>query len=260
MLTLTDNIILEIWEWIFSNKDMVALISSCKHFQYMGKKHGFIRHLNLSMNSDYMNLIVLWRHCNLKSLRSVNVSGLNSPANWLPFAWPKHTTFSSCRMGISLISPEVSMTTHLNISDSTRGILLLDWSKLPKLRSLKLNVYDVEFSGLVKCQSLEHVHINLKNNRKKLPGWISDLRNLITIRSNLIPETSMHFVSTKLKRCLIPKRKRVNKRGYAWLLPDPCTCGSPFCIDPYKNSPYEHFTAESTSVPWRHLLCNDYIY
>ncbi len=260
LLLFPDETIIKIWDCLSSNKDMVALRSCCKQFKALCDEYGYIRHINLSMNADYMNLLFLrnsGRH-NLKGLRYLSVSGFNSPAHWIPFPWPMHTIFTNCRMGASLISPPLSPTTELRVIDFGRGILRMDWSKVPKLRYLELQVYDADISGLVSCQGLEHLQLYFKTGKKELPTWVADLPNLVTIQTNLVPEGKMHFQSKKLRICLVPKKRRIKIRGIAWRLPDPCTCGIEHCVAPYKNSPYEHFTAESKIVPWRHLMCEGY--
>jgi hypothetical protein len=259
LLLLPDEMAVEILNYLWGNKDMIALRACCKQFKALGDEYGYLRHLNLSMNADYMNLMVIWGRSNLKGLRSLSVNGFNSPVHWIPFAWPMHTLFSNCRMGSSLISPPMSPTTELRITEFGSGrTLRMDWSKVPKLRVLELHVYDADISKLVLCQGLEHLRLYFKSGKTGLPGWVADLPNLTTIQTNLIPETKMHFLSKKLRVCLVPKRKRINGNRRNWKLPDPCKCGWERCVSPYKNSPYEHFTAESTLVPWRHLLCEGY--
>ena len=258
LVLLPDEMIIEIWDCLFSNKDMVALRSCCKQFKALGDEYGYLRHLDLSMSADYMNLMVVWGRQNLKGLRSLSVSGLNSPSPWIPFAWPMHTLFSNCRMGANLISPPLSPTTELRITDFGLGKLSLDWSKLPNLRLLELHVYDADLSDLVKCQGLEHLRLYFKTGKSRLPGWVAKLPKLTTFQTNLVPETRMHFLSDRLRVCMAPKRKRVKKRGSTWDLPDPCQCGTDLCVPPYSCSPYEHFTAVSKAVPWRHLMCEGY--
>jgi|MDTG01.2.fsa_nt_gb hypothetical protein len=253
--SLPDEMIIETWDWIFSNKDMKALRSSCKRFKALGDKHGYLRHLDISMSADYMNLMMIWGNKNLKGLRSLQVSGLNSPGPWIPFPWPARTLFNNCRMGASMISPQKSPTTDLRITDSARGVLRIDWSKVPKLRVLELQVYDADLTNLEICQDLEHLCLYFMKGKTKLPGWIADLPNLITIKTNLVPETKMHFRSKKLQVCLAPKRKRIKRNGK---LSGPCKCGWERCVAPYNNSSYEHFTSNSIIVPLRHLLCQGY--
>lgn len=256
MNELPDDVILEIWEWLFSNKDMISLRSCCKRFKNLGDRYGFIRHLNLSMDSDYMNLILIWGNQNLKGVRSLCVNGLTSPAHWIPFKWPQHMLFVQCNMGRSLITPPLSPTTELRITDYSHGTLRIDWSKLPKLKLLEIYVYDVDFTGLEQCTGLEYLKIYLKTGQKTLPGWIANLKNLVSLSSNLFPETKMHFVSKKLQICLTPKRQKIRhlKNGKKIKLPD-CKCGLRGC-SPYNR--IEHFTADSTLVPWRHLMCEGY--
>ena len=259
MITLLpDEMIIEIWNYLFSNKDMASLRYSCKQLKALGDKYGYVRHLDLSMKADYMNLMSIWGRANLKGLRSLSVSGIPSPVNWVPFKWPMHTFFNNCRMGSSVISPPLSPTTNLLITDNSRGTLQIDWSKIPKLRVLELRVYDADISGLNLCKSLEHLRLYFEAGTKGLPGWVADLPNLTTIETNLIPETKMHFISKKLKICLIPKKRKAKRKRQIWIVPGICKCGNERCVYPYNNSPYEYFTAESILVPWPHLLCQGY--
>jgi hypothetical protein len=253
--TLPDEVIAYIWDWLFSNKDMIALRSCCKQFKALGNEYGYIRHLDLSFSADYMNLMTVWSGVNLKGLRSLFVNGLNSPTPWIPFAWPMYTSFSNCRMGSALISPLLSPTTELRITAFGVGKLQLDWSKLPNLRLLELHVYDADLSDLVKCQGLEHLRIYFKQGKSHLPGWVAELPKLTTIQTNLVPETRMHFLSDRLRVCMVPKKK---KRGHTRDIPAPCPCGTKLCVPPYDCCPYEHFTAVSKVVPWRHLMCEGY--
>lgn len=228
MEQLPDDIILEIWEFTFSNKDMIALRSCCKRFKRIGDRHGFIRHLHLSLDSDFMNLMVIWGNQNLNGLRSLSVNGLSSPMYWIPFKWPQHVLFVQCRMGNALISPPLSPTTELRIIDYSTNTLCIDWSKLPNLKLLEIKAHNLVFKGLEKCKRLEHIKIYLKIEITKLPSWIANLENLITLYSNLSPDTKMHFISKKLRICITSKIRQ-------------------------KNGSCEHFTADSTLVPHRHL-------
>lgn len=207
------------------------------------------------MKADYMNLMLIWGNQNLKGLRSLAVNGLSSPASWIPFKWPQIVLFSQCRMGASLISPPLSPTTELTITDYTPGIVRIDWSKLPELKLLHVYAYDVDLTGLEHCKHLQNIKLYLKTGLRKLPGWIANLKDLVVLCTNIYPETKMHFVSKKFRVCLTPKRPKIQRlRTGKIILPD-CNCGREGC-GPYNR--IEHFTAESTLVPWRHLMCEGY--
>ena len=194
---------MEIWDYLHANRDMTSLISVCKDFKDMGDDHGYVRHLNLSMNADYMNLMFIWGGLKIKALRSMNVSRLTTPAAWIPFKWPEGMVFSQCKMGDNKITPpRGSRTETLRITDTTRSILNIDWSKLPNLKILELHVHDVDLTGLEGCRKLERVCLDIKSDKKVLPSWLAGLENLTKIISNLKPKTDLHFVSTKLEMCM----------------------------------------------------------
>jgi hypothetical protein len=236
MINLPDEIILEIWAWFFNNKDMIALRRCCKRFKALGDKYGYIKHLNISIDTNYMNLVKIWGKQNLNSIQSIHINEINFPANWIPFQWPSHTTFSQCRMGFFKIFPPLSPTTELRITDYKSKKIQIDWSKLPKLKLLELYVNDIDFTGLENCRELQHLNIQVKT-KILLPSWIANLKNLVFLSTNIPPESNMHFISKKLRVCMAPKREKVRilKNGR-------------------KNSITENFTAESNIVPWRHLI------
>jgi len=245
----------EIWDYIHNNRDMISLMSVCKEFKNMGKKHGYVRHLNLSMDSDYMNLMFIWGKINLESLRSMIVAKLTTPAAWIPFKWPEQMIFSHCRMGDNKISPPKGTRTEvLRITDLSRSKLVIDWSRLPNLKVLELHVYDVNLEGLEGCRDLEKVCLDVKSDNKVLPSWLAGLEKLTKIVSNLTPENSLHFVSKLLTSCLVPKNMK-HLRGRH--LPAPCGCKN--CQNRVSVLPHIPFTSDSTLVPKSHLTDNTYI-
>jgi hypothetical protein len=252
-----EEIVVEIWDYLYSNRDMMALRKCCKRFKTIGDQYGFIRYLDLSYDADYMNLMALWGKANLKGLRTLSVRNWNSPpASWIPLKWPLHVLFSNCRMGTSVISPPKSPTTELVVTDVGTGTLRMDWSKLPNLKVLDLHVYNADLSGLSQCTGLESIRLYFKTRGKKfLPAWVASLPRLVAIRTNLVPNSKMHFLSKHLKICLVPKRKRANMLAFSRGVITPCTCKWDKCVPPYSSGPCEHFTAVSTQVPWRHLMC-----
>ena len=246
---------MEIWDYLHANKDMTSLMSVCKDFKDIGGEHGHVRHLNLSMNADYMNLMFIWGNIKLKSLRGMNVTQLNSPAAWIPFKWPQEMVFSQCRMGDNKITPpRGSRTEILRITDSSRCKLSIDWSRLPNLKTIELHVHDVDLEGLEGCRKLERVCLDVKSDTKIFPSWLAGLENLTKIISNLTPNTDLHFVSTKLELCLIPKNLKPLRGRH---MPAPCGCKN--CQNRVRVSPHIPFTSMSTLVPRSHLTDNTYI-
>ena len=240
MFNLPYELILEIWGYVSGNSDMVALRLCNKYAKETGDKYGYIKHLELSMDAHYMNLVKIWNGLNLMALQSLSVRGFRSPANWIPFSWPKQVSFVNCPMGANILSPPSYNTTNLSISDSGIGILKVDWNKFPNLRKLSVNYYSMDIESLKVCRKLEHLSLSLRKRGEKLPTWIADLPRLTTLRSNLKPKGKMHFTSNLLKICLVPKRRVcVGNR----VLPCSMSC----C---------QRFTAVSRLVPEQHLLCD----
>ena len=231
MYNLPYELILEIWGYVSGNSDMIALRLCNKYFKETGDKYGYIKHLEFSLDAHYMTLVKIWQGLNLMALQSLSVRGFKSPANWIPFSWPKQVSFINCPVGKDLISPHSDKTINLSISDLGIGVLKVDWTKFPNLRELSIDCYSMDIESLKVCRKLEHLSLYLRKKGEKLPTWIADLPRLTTLRSNLRPNGKMHFVSKLLKICLVPKCRDMVVRQ---------------C---------QRFTAVSCLVPARHLLC-----
>ena len=230
MFNLPDEIILEIWDYSHSNSEMICFRQVCSRFKKIGDKYGYIRCLHLSMNSNYMNLMHIWSKIKLKSLRSLHVDGLNKPTTWIPIKWPREIILTQCNMSKDKLSPPPgSKVEIIRITDSVSSTIYIDWEKFPDLKILELNSLNVNLSGIEHCLSLEKVCIIL-NPRNTFPKYIADLKQLSFLVSNLVPTSPLHFISKKLRVCLVPK-KRTSKG-------------------------YERFTSNSTIVPVHHLTNN----
>lgn len=222
-----DELILYIWEFVETNKDMVSLVSTCIRFQNLGKKFGYIKSITFGMHTDFMNFIELYYKRNY-FLQRLTMENMINPMHWIPAAWPKEMIFNRCCMGNGLIDPPPSPTEILIIRDLHRtthsNVIKINWNKLKKLRVLDIYAPDMDFAGLDICKELQVVRIDLNNRRRLLPAFISHMPELQTIAVTCQADKAMHFVSDKLRICFIPKR--------------------------------HEFTSESRLVPKRHLEVN----
>ena len=222
---LPDDVVWEILGHLNTNRDMVAVHSTCKSLHYLTGKRGYIRHLHFSWGSNAMNFVMLHgKH--EKSLDSLQVSRVVDPIPWIPCRWPRQITFSSCVFSSTPIDPPLSPTEVLSvICWSGKATLRINWAKLPALRVLNLHVYNVELTGLHRCRNLEKICLNLGAPHNVLPEWVAKLKKLRLVASNFGPgDVSLHFTSPRLTVCLVPKTKP--------------------------------FTSESKLVPPRHLADN----
>ena len=161
MIKIPEDIISYIWEWIFSNKNMINIILCCKKFKQIGDKNGFLRHLVLDPKDDYIYLMQIWGRYNLKGLRSIVVNNFVNPSRWIPFQWPLHTYLTNCKFTSNIISPPLSPTTELRISEyNSKTKLNIDWEKLPQLKLLHIDNFDIDLTKLHICKKLQEIKIN----------------------------------------------------------------------------------------------------
>lgn len=204
---LPDELILHIWEFVETNKDMVALVSTCRSFRNLGNIFGYVK----SITFGYMDFEKFWQFKHRRNdfiYRMImdNISYCSSQ-----FTWPKEMIFNRCCIGSILIDPNPSPTETLIVRDlcqcDSRKVLTINWSKLPKLRVLDIYHWDIDFTGLDACKELEIIRIDLRNNNRLLPEFIAHMPKLHTIAVSCIADKAMHFVSDKLKICFVPKHQ-----------------------------------------------------
>ncbi len=209
---LPEDLILYIWVMIETNKDMVALISTCKRFRDIGKERGCIKSIEFQENSNYHNFIELWGRPKL-FLHQIKISDFANPISWIPTKhWTKTMIFERCYMGEEYIDPDGSKTETLVIKDvhrrRNRYTLRINWSKLPKLKVLDLYVPDVDLNGLETCQELEAIRIDVNNNNRFFPEFLAKLPQLRFIAlSCCLATEKVHFTSPDLKICFVPKKQ-----------------------------------------------------
>ena len=266
---LPETLVRSVWDFLGSNKDMIALRLTCKRFKEIGDIYGYIRHIKLSMTADYMNFMRLMSSFITRSLLSIEITCLTEPVLWIPCDWPKIVEFNFCKMGSKLVKPPSSKTEVLRIRDSSRNKLKIDWSCFPRLRVLDLHVYDADLSGLSACKNLERICLDFIHvNSRPFPAWIADLPNLSVVISNLYPDKSLHFLSEKLRACLVSKHLPNDIRVLVGGRKEKTLWQSEQIVQYLENTEpqefklllrpgvyfYTFFTAKSSLVPKRHLF------
>jgi hypothetical protein len=203
----SDNIN-NILDFILNNKDMCNFRKTCKYFQHITNQYGYIRELFLSMTADYRNYIMLLDNSQT-SLQTLKVEGLDNPLQWIPISWPKTIIFKNCLFPDNLlIPPENSITEELKININMKKYFFfnMDFTKLPKLKTINVKVPDMNLNTFKNCSYLENIVIELYNNNKKeLPEFISKLPKLRILIINCEAKKSLHFVSPSLEKLLFYK-------------------------------------------------------
>ena len=208
---LPQDIILITWQYIESNKDMCNIKSSCKKLNILANKFGFIKHIKLSMNSNYMNFIYLSEN-HKETIDSITIEYMDYPQNWLVTDWKRCMNFINCNFGNKKIEPPLSPNTKiLNIytwnSYSHYNILQIDWSKLPNLTEINITTADINLNGIENCTKLKKIILNVyKIYKKELPENIANLPNLKTLITNCESKKQLNFISTNLEVCICHKK------------------------------------------------------
>lgn len=266
---LPEALVRNAWDFLGSNKDMIALRLTCKGFKEIGDKYGYIRTIHLSMSADFMNFVSIMSSFATRSLLSIKISHLTEPTLWIPCDWPRIVEFRLCKMGSVLIQPPSSKTEILRIRDTTRNKLKIDWSCFPRLKVLELHVYDADLSGLSACKHLERICLDFVHvNSQPFPTCIADLSNLSVVISNLYPDRPLHFLSKELRACLVSKHLPSNIRVLDGERKEKTLWQSKQIVQYLENTEpqefklllrpgvynYTFFTAKSSLVPKRHLV------
>ena len=86
---LPEDLLLIIWKYLSTNKEVIALYRTCKYFKEIGDRSGYLRHLRLNLDSDIRN----WHSLQGKhtgSVVSLSVNRMIRPIPWIPGKWPKN--------------------------------------------------------------------------------------------------------------------------------------------------------------------------
>ena len=202
----SDDLILHIFKFISTNKNMISLIGTCKYFKKLGNEFGYLKYINVKGYKNFIKFIKFYFTPN-EFLQSISIKDIDNPIRWMiERPWPKEMIFTNCFIGNDLVNIPESPTEKLIIRDNTiRSSINIDWQKFPKLKILDIQVNNTNFAGLEKCKELEVVRIDLGID-KYLPDFFADFQNLKLIASTCFASEPLHFVSKQLKVCLMNKK------------------------------------------------------
>ena len=209
----SEDLVLKIWKLVKDDKIRCSLVLSCKEFRNIGFKFGWLRAIHFKRNNNLLDFVEFYCRPNI-FLERIKISDVNDPhmsvLNCID-PWPKEIEFERCCIGSkNHINSSVSPTERLVIRDLNRhrtgGIAVrVNWASLPNLKILDIYAPDINFEGLEMCKNLEVVRIDLDRIRF-LPVFFADFSNLQVIATTCISYESMHFLSKKLKICMVPKK------------------------------------------------------
>ena len=204
------ELILEIQSFLCSNKETTTLKNVCKWFWETSKQWGYLKSITISgffIDRDLYNMC----HVHRLSLEYIKFEHVFEPILYFPVQWCRNMTFSYCVLNEKTVipmkySPQVeSLTIRQTVGYSKDSLTRIDWSRLPNLKTLVIEAFDLDFTGMEKCTLLEVIHIKLRK-KKLLPVLVGRFRTLRSIKTNCVADESIHFVSKDLTLCLTPKR------------------------------------------------------
>ena len=197
---------------IVDDKIRCAIVLTCKEFRDIGLKFGWLRAIHFKRGDNLFNFIKFYSRRN-DFIERIKFSGVIEPdisVLDLIEPWPKELEFEGCYIGSNNNIPvSVSPTERLVIRDlhrhRTGGVAVkIKWESLPNLKVLDIYAPDINFEGLELCKNLEIVRINLDRIRF-LPVFFTQFLNLQVIATSCISFQPMHFLSKKLKICMVSK-------------------------------------------------------
>ena len=205
----SEDLVLKIMEF-FDDKTRCAIVLTCKEFRDIGFKFGWLQAILFKRGDNLFNFIKFYSRRNdfLERIKFSAVIEQDMSVLDLIEPWPKELEFEGCYMGSNNNIP-VSPTERLVIRDlhrhRTGGVAVkVKWESLPNLKFLDIYAPDINFEGLELCKNLEIVRIDLDRIRI-LPVFFTQLENLQVIATSCISFQPMHFLSKKLKICMISK-------------------------------------------------------
>ena len=209
MWNLSDDLIIYMWSQIFTDNERILLVKTCKFFKKMKKKIGYLKHIEIKNMENFIRFVKYFRNNNL-FLKKLILCNVNNPILWISdVPWPKEVLFNNCILDNKLYTIIKSHTEILEIIDFYRykhkHLIQIDWERLPDLKVLDIQVYDINLDGLEHCKQLELIRIDLELEHY-LPSCIPELVNLRAIATTCYANKKYHFVSNKLKVCIVPKK------------------------------------------------------
>jgi hypothetical protein len=209
MLNLSDDLIIYLWNQVFSDNERILLVKTCTYFKTIGKKIGYLQNIEIRGMKYFIPFVKYFRHTE-SFLKKLLLSDVDNPIMWLSdVPWPKEVLLHNCILYNKLCKIVESHTETLEIIDLHRykhkHVIQIDWEKFPNLKVLDIQTYDINLDGLEYCKQLELIRIDLELERY-LPSCITQLVNLKAIATTCYANQPYHFVSTQLKVCIIPKK------------------------------------------------------
>lgn len=205
---LLQDLIIYMWKFSFSDNDRYSLTKTCRYFRDLGLEIGYLKHISLSGVRNFIKFIKNYNRSK-SFLEKIVINNIHNPVSWMSdLSWSKEMIFNNCCMDNEIINIPKACTEKLVVTDlHYKSNFYIDWSKLADLKILDLNVYDINFTGMEKCQLLEVIRLNLDEN-KFFPDFLANLPNLKIIATNCFSRNTLHFVSKQLKICLVPKKEK----------------------------------------------------
>ena len=209
----SEDLILKMWLMIKDDKTRCSLVLTCKEFRDIGFKFGWLESIHLSHNDNLNEFIKFYSRHN-DFLQRIKISGIIEPhINVLTYnqPWPKEIEFERCSMGSDKHDNiPISPTERLVIRDLNRrrtggSAVTINWKAFPNLKVLDIYAPDMDFEGLEMCKNLEVIRIDLDRIRF-LPIFFTNFSKLRVIATTCVSHEPMHFLSKKLKICMIPKK------------------------------------------------------
>lgn len=211
--SLPTELYLEIMTKLNSNNHMISLRCTCKYMKQLTDSFGYIKHIQFSLDSDYMNFIHLFSKRNI-FLEKLTIHDMQDPFSLIPPQWPKEVIINSCYLPHKIDPIKIQKKTEVMIIRDfiPKNLLKINWEKFPSLRILDIKAYDVDIQNLHMCKKLEVIKIDTDNinNDKRYDDelvYLSTLPNLKKIGMSFVSNNMIHYVSKDLECCYIPKRK-----------------------------------------------------
>ena len=184
MLKLNDDILYTIISYL-NNKDSLSIVLTCKYYKNFFYKVGFVKYLNIFRNS--YELFEMY-NSHYRTLISMSLSHMNNPQHWIFGNWCKKVSLINCILTDKIDPTKPCLEEELsiyNIYNIYKNIpIRINWKKFPKLKILKLDVYDIELENIESCSNLEVVYINLNNKKKDFTSNLKSLKKIKVLLTN----------------------------------------------------------------------------
>lgn len=204
---LPDDMILSIFEYLETSKDILVLNETCIRFRVLNKSYGYLRTVKWTNNSDPIEMIqLISKH--KRTLKYLFVSAWLDVNTWV-YYWPEKVTLFRTFI-TSPIAPPKNVTKKLKVIEYRTNIQI-EWDKLPHLEELRVDdAQSLDTTGIEKCTKLRVIIIQ-QSKPKQLNPKICQLPNLEKLISNQSLPV-FDFKSTIIFSVLTPNYHRKKRR------------------------------------------------